>query len=113
MDQVEGRGRSLRSTVVNNGARRGTEVVQVYVRAPESLVRRPDRELVGFAKVIVDAGGRATVASAAGGRRLPLLGHARHTRGGTDPGRYELLVGTSSHEIWATTEITWGGTPAS
>jgi MFS family permease len=48
-------------TVVNNGTRRGTEVVQVYMRAPESLVRRPDRELVGFAKVVVDAGGRETV----------------------------------------------------
>ena len=45
------RGRGDASTLVNNGSRRGTEVVQVYVRAPESLVRRPDRELVGFAKV--------------------------------------------------------------
>ena len=31
----------------------------------------------------------------------------------SDPGRYEVLVGTSSRDIRATTEVMWGGTPAS
>src|SRR5580704_762636 len=99
----DGRGIGVRVTVVNKGSHQGTEVVQVYVRAPESLVRRPDRELVGFAKVTVDAGGRETV-------RVPLGTDAfRHWDVDThawraDPGRYELLVGKSSNDIWASTE---------
>ncbi len=99
-------------TIGNNGTRRGTEVVQVYVRSPESLVRRPDRELVGFAKVIVDAGARETV-------RVPLGADAFRywdvdTHGWrSDPGRYEVLVGTSSHDISASAEIMWEGMPAS
>ena len=73
------RGRGRRVTVVNNGTRRGTEVVQVYVRAPESLVRRPDRELVGFAKVGARPRRAADRPGPAGRRRLPLLGR-RHPR---------------------------------
>ena len=104
----DGEGIEVQVTVVNNGGRRGTEVVQVYVRAPESLVRRPDRELVAFAKVTVDAGGSETV-------RLPLRAAAfrywdveAHSWR-SDPGRYELLVGRSSHDIWASAEIMWEG----
>jgi beta-glucosidase len=98
-------------TVVNNGTRRGTEVVQVYVRSPESPIRRPDRELVGFAKVVVDAGARETV-------RVPLGADAFRywdvdIHGWrSDPGRYEVLVGTSCHDIRASAEIRWEGMPA-
>ena len=72
-------GRASRVTLVNNGARRGTEVVQVYVRAPESLVRRPDRELAGFAKVARRPRRPGDGPGGARRRRLPLLGR-RHAR---------------------------------
>ena len=101
-----GDGIEVQVTVVNNGTRQGTEVVQVYVRAPESLVRRPDRELVAFAKVTVDAGGSETVRLPLGAavfRYWDVDAHAWRS----DPGRYELLVGRSSHDIWASTEIMW------
>jgi beta-glucosidase len=94
-------------TVVNEGSRRGTEVVQVYVRAPESRVRRPERVLVGFAKVVLDPGDRTTVRVALGEaafRYWDIDTHAWRT----DPGRYEVLVGTSSRDIKASNEITWG-----
>ena len=107
----DGDGIEVQVAVVNNGARRGSEVVQVYVRAPESLVRRPDRELVAFAKVTVDAGDRATVRlplDAAAFRSWDVDTHAWRS----DPGRYELLVGRSSHDIWASSELLWAGTPA-
>jgi beta-glucosidase len=99
-------------TLANQGARRGTAVVQVYVRAPESLVRRPDRELAGFAKVAVDPGGRETVRvelGAAAFRYWDVDTHAWRT----DEGRYEVLVGASSLDIRASTEVIWGGTPTS
>jgi beta-glucosidase len=94
-------------TVTNNGGRRGTEVVQVYVHAPESLVRRPDRELAGFAKVALDPGGRTRVRvplGAAAFRFWDVDTHAWRT----DPGRYEVLVGTSSRDIQASAEVLWG-----
>ncbi len=110
-DDVQADGDGVTVTLANNGTRRGTEVVQVYVRAPESLVRRPDRELVGFAKVGVDAGGRETVRvelGAAAFRYWDVDTHAWRT----DPGRYEVLVGASSRDIRASTVVTWGGPPS-
>jgi len=46
--------------VVNTGDRPGSDVVQVYVEPPESLLYRPVRELKGFAKVHLDSGERTT-----------------------------------------------------
>jgi beta-glucosidase len=109
---VRADGDRVELTVINNGNRRGTEVVQVYVRAPESRVRRPDRELVGFAKVVLNPGEHQTV-------RIPLTAEAfrywdvdAHAWR-SDPGRYEVLVGTSSRDIRASTEVLWGDLPTS
>ena len=58
----------------------------------------------------VDAGGRETVRvrlDAAAFRYWDVDAHAWRS----DPGRYELLVGRSAHDIWASTEIMWGATP--
>ncbi|GEL95332.1 glycoside hydrolase family 3 C-terminal domain-containing protein [Cellulomonas composti] len=55
---VEGAGDSARVsvalTVTNVGPRAGAEVVQVYVRDPESTLVRPVRELRAFAKVALE-----------------------------------------------------------
>ena len=42
--------------VVNKGKRDGAEVVQLYVKAPQSNVFKPERELRAFKKVYVKAG---------------------------------------------------------
>ena len=47
---------SVTCTVQNTGERRGSEVVQLYVRAPRGKVFRPLRELRAFQKVYLDAG---------------------------------------------------------
>lgn len=54
---------SVNVTVTNTGARRGSDVVQVYVGDPVSGEPRPKRELKAFAKVELDAGasGRVTI----------------------------------------------------
>jgi beta-glucosidase len=107
-EHVQADGDGVTVTLVNNGTRHGTEVVQVYVRAPESLVRRPDRELVGFAKVGVDPGGRETVRVELGAAAFHYWDVDTHAWR-TDPGRYEVLVGASSRDIRASTVVTWGG----
>ena len=110
--RADGDGAGVDVTLVNNGTRRGTEVVQVYVRAPESLVRRPDRELAGFAKVVLDPGARTTVRVALGAGAYRYWDVETHGWR-SDPGRYEILVGTSSRDIAATLEVLWGDLPSS
>ncbi len=86
--------------LVNNGRRRGTEVVQVYVRALDARVARPDRELVGFVKVGLDAGQQETIGvelGAAAYRYWDVDTHGWRS----DHGRYEVLVGSSSRDIKA------------
>ena len=46
--------------VANTGDRSGSDVVQVYVEPPPSLLHRPVRELKGFAKVHLAPGERTT-----------------------------------------------------
>jgi beta-glucosidase len=63
--------------------------------------------LKGFAKVALDPGGRARVRVPLGAtafRHWDVDAHAWRD----DPGRYEVLVGTSSRHIRARSEILWG-----
>ncbi len=88
----------------NTGERSGTEVVQVYLRAVGPRVPRPDRELVGFVKVGIGAGQRETVEvelGAAAFRYWDVDTHGWRS----DPGRYEVLVGSSSRDIRAASVV--------
>jgi beta-glucosidase len=81
--------------VTNTGGRAGDEVVELYVRHPESKVDRPLKQLRGFARVTLAAGETKAVTL-----RLPaadlaywdVKGHAWMV----EPGPVELLVGPSS-----------------
>ena len=94
----------VRVRLHNEGARRGTEVVQVYVRALEPRLPRPDRELVGFVKVRVEAGQREAVEVELGSAATRYWDDDTHGWR-SDPGRYEVLVGSSSRDIKASTVI--------
>ncbi len=96
--------------LVNTGPRRGTEVVQVYVRSLEASVRRPDRELAGFAKVSLDPGAEATVEIELGPDAYRYWDVETHGWR-SDPGRYEVLVGVSSRDIRASAEVAWRANP--
>lgn len=52
---------SFRADVTNTGTVAGEEVVQLYVSYPGSSVERAERELKGFAKVVLDPGETRTV----------------------------------------------------
>ena len=47
--------------ISNTGDRRGSHVVQCYVRPHQSRIVRPDKELKAFSKVTLDAGSSTTV----------------------------------------------------
>jgi beta-glucosidase len=71
----------------NDGDRRGTDVAQVYASLPDSIVERPRRRLVGFARITLEPRSSGTVS-------VPLdLAQLRVRRAGTwewEAGRIEL-----------------------
>jgi len=82
--------------VSNTGSRRGSEVVQLYVRDRFSAVTRPVKELRGFTKVYLNAGASQTVTFEIGREQLEYLGP--DMKWIVEPGEFDLMVGTSSRE---------------
>ena len=81
--------------VTNTGARAGDEVVQLYVRYPDSKVERPLKQLRGFARVTLAPGETKSVTLRVAAENLRYWDTQRHTWV-VEPGRLELMVGRSS-----------------
>jgi beta-glucosidase len=81
--------------VTNTGPRAGDEVVQLYVRYPESKVDRPLKQLRGFQRIALAPGETRTVALRLGAADLAYWDVGRHAWT-VEPGRVELMVGPSS-----------------
>ena len=84
-------------TVRNTGTRRGVAVPQVYVRDLLASVVRPVKELKGFCRVDLPAGGAARVAVHLPTDMLSFTGLDGHRI--VEPGQFELQVGASSADI--------------
>ncbi|NJQ02258.1 sugar hydrolase [Streptomyces sp. PLAI1-29] len=97
-------------SVTNTGETAADEVVQLYARAEEPRVPRPDRQWVASERRRLAPGERGrfrfTVPVAA-------LGHhdVAHGRWTTDPGRYTLLAGASSADVRLTARVIVDGPP--
>lgn len=91
--------------VTNTGDREGAEVVQVYVRDVKSSVERPLKELKGFAKVTLAPGATANVEITLD--RNAFAYYDSTTKLWTvEPGKFEILVGTSVASITARLPLT-------
>ena len=86
------------TTVTNTGDRPGVEVVQCYVHDETASVARPERQLVGFARVELDPGESRRVAFAVHPSRLAFIDE--DFRLVCEPGVYRVEVGG------------WAGAPA-
>jgi beta-glucosidase len=97
-------GIEVRVPVTNTGERDGREVVQVYLSLAGSRVRRPPRELKGFANVPVTAGDTVDVVV-----RIPrhdlAYWDARLARWAVEGGEYVLAVGASSRDLRTTVTV--------
>jgi beta-glucosidase len=92
-------------TVTNTGARRGTDVLQLYIGAKSSSVTRPVRLLQGFTRVALEPGESREVSFDITAAELALWDSSM--RRTVEPGTYVLEFGSSSAELVAATlEVT-------
>lgn len=102
-------GEMLRATVTvtNTGLRAGSDVVQLYLRKPQSLFERPFQELKAFAKVWLAPGESTNVSLA-----VPLTDLAVWDSAASgwhiEPGTYEARFGKSSTDVWAALPVVLG-----
>ncbi len=85
--------------VANTGSMDGVEVAQVYVGipAPQGLVQ-PPKQLKGFARLSVPAGGSAHATVALNARAFSYWSTADHAWK-VQPGEYPIYVGASSRDL--------------
>jgi beta-glucosidase len=82
--------------IENTSSRAGDEVVQLYIRDVVASVTRPVKELKGFRRVSLQPGERKTIAFQLGTQELGF--HNRDMKFIVEPGKFEVMVGTSSVE---------------
>lgn len=90
--------------VTNTGACAGKEVVQLYVSAKESAMKRPVRELRGFDKVELQPGETKTVSFTLDRRAFAYWSvqiHDWHV----ESGAYEIQIGKSAQEMILTETV--------
>lgn len=96
--------------VRNTGERAGDEVVQLYARDEIASTVRPDRLLVGFARVSLDPGQARQVTFTVHPSRLAF--YDPQMRFVVEPGAFRFSVGASSADIRAEQVIEIGGAVA-
>jgi beta-glucosidase len=95
---------TVRVAVHNTGMRSGSEVVQVYLRDCESTLLRPDRELKGFTRVLLDPGEVREVRVVVPHRAFAAWDPRVHGWV-AEPGTFDVLVGASSADIRGTASV--------
>ncbi len=90
--------------VTNTGSRSGDEVVQLYVRYPNSDVDRPIKELKGFERISIDPGQTKSVEFKLPARELAYWSVDRHDWV-VEAKPVEIQVGASSGDIRLSREI--------
>ena len=88
-------GSAVSVKVTNTGERQGTETIQVYIHGKTSAIRRPKRELHGFAKATLQPG-ESKVMDVAIDKYAASLWDESEDRWLREAGEYEVLVGRSS-----------------
>jgi beta-glucosidase len=85
-------------SVKNVGSRAGAVVPQLYVSAPKSSVPRPQKELKGFTKLVLQPGESREVALPLDARSFAYF-DAAGKRWRADSGNYRVLIGDSTEQI--------------
>lgn len=91
--------------VTNSGVRNGATVVQVYVKQCDPSVPRPLKELKGFQKVFLKSKERKTISIAMDLKESLSYFNEMQNKWNCDAGTYEIIVGSSSEDVQASTAI--------
>lgn len=91
--------------LANTGARKGREVVQVYLRRPNSRIERPALWLSGFTPVVAAPGEEVKVEVEVSARAFQHWSIASG-RWETETGTYTVLAGRSAADLPLHTEVT-------
>lgn len=94
-------------TLTNSGKTGGYEVVQLYVNDTGSEITRPEKELKAFSKVFIEAGKQKQVRLAMAVSDLACFDNST-MKWITEPGKYKLLICSSSKNILLTETIEVG-----
>ena len=94
---------TLSFTLKNTGARRGAEVVQLYLRDPVASVSRPAKQLLGFARTELAAGEEKRLSFTVPATLLAFLDEDMKWK--LEKGEVQLLVGSSSEDIRLTASV--------
>jgi beta-glucosidase len=100
---------TLSCTVANTGPRAGTLVAQLYLSDPVASVTRPMRQLIGFARVDLDAGATRTLAFEVNADLTSFTG--RDLRRRVEPGEIILTVAQSAADPGCAVRVTLTGEP--
>ncbi len=96
------------TAVTNTGGCFATEVAQLYVSDPVASVVRPERQLVGFARVDLAPGQTRRVVFEVHPSRLAFYNEAMQRV--TEPGELTFSVGPASGDLRASATVTLSGT---
>lgn len=88
-------------TVTNSGKVAGAEVVQVYVKDDVSTLRRPEKELKGFEKIMLQPGESKQVSILLGKDAFQYFNDLTG-EWVLEPGTFTIMAGSSSSDIRAT-----------
>ena len=95
--------------VTNTGDRAGDEVVQLYYHFKSAHVTRPNKTLVGFKRVHLEAGQSARVDFALSCAQLAYYNEEMDYV--VEPGKAEVMIGTASDKLDAILNLTLTGKP--
>lgn len=98
-------------TLTNTGSVAGTEISQLYVALPEHKVFRPEQELKGFAKTVLEPGESKRVLIGIDDKAFRYF-NVKTGRWEIEGGTYELRVGAASDDIRLGARLAVEGTGA-
>jgi beta-glucosidase len=91
-------------TIKNTGKREGAEILQVYVADKQASAQRPAHELKGFTKVFLQEGEERNVTITLHEEAFGFYNPERQCFI-TEPGEFEIQIGSSSRDIRLTKNI--------
>jgi beta-glucosidase len=103
--KVAGKNATVMINISNSGDKAGAEVLQLYVKQQKPSVKRPEKELKSFEKVFLKPGESKLVKLQLNASSFSYYDEKKKTWV-ADPGKYEILAGSSSKDIRLSKTIT-------